>query len=1331
MKVDSRQDVHELQQKADFLLNYGHMPLLLMEVHEKDDALTFILEQANAAFLAKLNLDKLPENFLETYIQQKSRPAFYQALRKISSENVKVPHFDFSLGTNEVSWHFVAEMVYLSHYTQEDATVTILGLILQQEHEAAADETKGDVTSGQLHHSLMNSAILAVGVDEKGCITFANKAMQEVLGEGEANLRGRNLFDEFVPLRGQKLNMPLFLELAAHEDIHENLKRSIQTKSGKLVKLNLTSIIYHDSDGEFSGLTILAENITEQKEVKRSLQTKNKQLAELFNTAFDMIQIFGEDGTILFVNKSWKDKLGYQDDAWQDLNFFDLVHPKYLQNTKEHLEKLRQGKDSNKFQTVLISKSGSKIYISGSITVKLGGKGKVAFRGIFHDISEQLRAERAQNLYNSIANLTIHSPDLDTLFFNIHRELKKVLQAENFSLALIGEDHDISFPYRVSKGGRQQHSEQNLKAEKSLVDYVLSINKPVFLYEGELLDLASNSVITPFNHLPQVWLGVPLKIKDRTIGLLSLQHFGSSEALGTRDLDLLDFVSGQVALAVERKLNEEKLSEQSSRLKAIFDSSTHLIWSVDSQLKLTSFNKNFSVISREQYGHAPVIGEVFNAQKPVATQKYLADWKIRYEEALKGETSEFEVFYEGKDQLPQWFQVFINPIYREDGTIRELAGIAHDISVRKKSELAVLESEEKFRNIFESFQDIYFRCRLDGTITLISPSVKELTEYETYDVVGKNITNYYLYDSRTKNLIRQLVKYKRVRNFEASVIKANGDLMQCICNVRLIYHLSDKPMEVEGVIRDITQLKKTTQDMQKAKELAERSLKVKEGFLANMSHEIRTPMNGVISMIDLLADTPLNEEQEDYVDTIKTSSETLLNILNDILDLSKIEAGKMKLRPTVVSLNSLLEKVHALFYQQAVSKQIDFSYSIQQRLPEYVRMDETRFLQVLSNLTSNALKFTGSSGKVSIFVEEETAEDTVKAEEMMLKISVADSGIGISQESQESLFENFSQVDSSVTKKYGGTGLGLSISKQLSYMMGGNIGVESRLGQGSTFWFSCKVGVSEKPEMKEEEGENAGIILAQLRPRILLVDDNMVNRKVSGQILRKVNCEVTMAASGKEAIELVRSHTFDLILMDIQMPEMDGVVATQAIRALGLPRVPPIVAMTAYSMQGDKEKFVEAGLDDYVSKPIRPRVLISKLAEILSQESKTGETRNEDQREEVINFEVLKDLEKYGGKELIIDTLNDFREEAAVLIKNCSESKEVQDYDDILSKLHTLKGNASTLGLDRLAGMAKSIEARLKEGDTIALEQDLQKLQQCFSEFLQEFNSFLNSNTHG
>jgi HPt (histidine-containing phosphotransfer) domain-containing protein len=171
--------------------------------------------------------------------------------------------------------------------------------------------------------------------------------------------------------------------------------------------------------------------------------------------------------------------------------------------------------------------------------------------------------------------------------------------------------------------------------------------------------------------------------------------------------------------------------------------------------------------------------------------------------------------------------------------------------------------------------------------------------------------------------------------------------------------------------------------------------------------------------------------------------------------------------------------------------------------------------------------------------------------------------------------------------------------------------------------------------------------------------------------------------------------------------------------------------MTAYSMQGDKEKFVEAGLDDYVSKPIRPRVLISKLAEILSQESKTGETRNEDQREEVINFEVLKDLEKYGGKELIIDTLNDFREEAAVLIKNCSESKEVQDYDDILSKLHTLKGNASTLGLDRLAGMAKSIEARLKEGDTIALEQDLQKLQQCFSEFLQEFNSFLNSNTHG
>jgi len=558
--------------------------------------------------------------------------------------------------------------------------------------------------------------------------------------------------------------------------------------------------------------------------------------------------------------------------------------------------------------------------------------------------------------------------------------------------------------------------------------------------------------------------------------------------------------------------------------------------------------------------------------------------------------------------------------------------------------------------------------------------------------------------------------------------------MQCICNVRLIYNISQRPLEIEGVIRDITQLKKTTQDLQKAKEIAEKSLRVKEEFLANMSHEIRTPMNGIVSMIDMLAETSLDEEQQDYVDTVRSSSETLLSILNDILDLSKIEAGKMKLRPTVVSLSSVLEKVHALFLQQANSRQIELSYQLARDLPEYVKLDETRFLQVLSNLTANAIKFTPQQGQVSILVNEADKPRPKKPDEIVLQILVKDNGIGIAPEAQKHLFEKFNQVDDSITKKYAGTGLGLSISKRLVQMMGGSIGVQSRVGEGSEFWFTCRVKLASRPTSNPRTHTDARALLEQKRAWVLLVDDNPVNRKVSGQILKKAHCQVTMAESGQKAVELVQAQRFDVILMDIQMPEMDGVAATQAIRALDLPDLPPIVAMTAYSMQGDKEKFIKAGMDDYVSKPIRPAQLINKLAEVLriphthSNHQPRSERGSE---EEVINFAVLRELEKYGGPEIIVDALSDFQQEAEQLIISCAESLSTSDYDNILAKLHTLKGNASTLGIERLARLVQQVEADLKQGRASLLEQQLDTLQQYFSEFQQAFNSFLKTNNHG
>ena len=788
----------------------------------------------------------------------------------------------------------------------------------------------------------------------------------------------------------------------------------------------------------------------------------------------------------------------------------------------------------------------------------------------------------------------------------------------------------------------------------------------------------------------------------------------------------------------ERTVVQQKLHEQQSRQHAIFESSTHLVWTVNQALKLTAFNRNFEKTMGVHYQVAPQLGVQYDPDHPDVTQTYLNDWKQKYQEAFRGKLVQFETQLCRHNQPELWKMVFINPIYQQDGTIREVSGIAHDITQRKKSERALLTSEAKFRNIFESFQDIYFRCRPDGTITMISPSVKELTHYETYEVLGKNVTNYYLYDKRTKNLIRELVKQKSVRNFEATVISSEGDLIQCICNVRLVDSLNGRDREIEGVARDITKLKKITLSLQKAKEDAERALMVKEAFLANMSHEIRTPMNGLMNMVDLLADTPLNAQQRDYLQTVQDSSKTLLTIVNDILDLSKIEAGKMTLQPKPTRLTALVDHLLNLFSRQAEEKNVAVSQQIDPAVPPVLVVDEIRLLQVLSNLLSNAIKFTEVNGSVHIRITEDRVVTDNNAtdvrDEHLIRVMVSDTGIGISAENQKTLFKKFSQVDTSATKRYAGTGLGLSISRQLVKLMGGDIGVDSVPEQGSTFWFTFRAAAA---EAVLPPANQAKLAFAELGPQVLVVDDNQINRRVAYEILRNAGCAVTTAESGEAAVMLVEEQFFDIILMDIQMPGMSGIQATRQIKSLGLTLQPPVVAMTAYSLPGDQERFIAAGLDDYLSKPIRPEEMLPKIATLtgfkLQQRAaldSASPTSTETAFAPIIDETVLSKLAKYGGKELVTASLRDFEDEAHELVREVDQTYQKQDYAAMQRSLHTLKGNAGTLGIQRVAELAANAEKKLKQKKYTELSEDLLLLRDSFLEFQQTFHTTYNPQSY-
>lgn len=562
----------------------------------------------------------------------------------------------------------------------------------------------------------------------------------------------------------------------------------------------------------------------------------------------------------------------------------------------------------------------------------------------------------------------------------------------------------------------------------------------------------------------------------------------------------------------------------------------------------------------------------------------------------------FEAALKRRKGAPVWCAVSFSVERDMKGRVQVLNVVVEDITRQREIEKDLSRSKELFKVVFDNTAAAITVTDKDEKIMAWNPFAEQMFEMGRDDLFNKPIQS--LYPEREWRKIRKLnIREKGVLSgIVTQVIKKDGTILDVDASISILKDADGNVVGSIGILRDISKQRRTQEMLFQAKLSAEEANASKSIFLAKMSHELRTPMNAIIGMIDLTLDTKLDEEQIDNLKVAKDAAGNLLRLINDILDLSKAEAGKISIETIEISLAEIVKSVCRGLMVLAQNKNIYLNWHVDAGVPALLMGDPVRIRQIMINLINNSIKFTHAGG-VTVTVTLRARQE----KECELLFAIKDTGIGVPKDRQERIFEVFSQADEKTARRYGGTGLGLAISKKLSEMMGGRVWVESEEGKGSTFFFIVRLPVSDnviKQAVITGDASATGVSPDGIgRIRILLAEDNLVNQKIAVRMLEKRGWDVTAVGTGRAAVDELGKARYDIILMDDQMPEMSGVEATAVIRMeekqTGVHV--PIMAMTANAMSGDREKYLACGMDGYVSKPIDREVLFNEIIKLVQQ----------------------------------------------------------------------------------------------------------------------------------
>jgi PAS domain S-box-containing protein len=1083
----------------------------------------------------------------------------------------------------------VSEWRWLEHagwVIFEDVFLVISCLRIKSEMWKAAGRTAELEDSEERYRDLFQNAndiIYTQDLSEN--YTSINKAGERITGYTSA---------DFVKLKMAQFVAPEFLEetrnllaLKVENNPGTATELEILTKDGRRVSLEV-SIRLTYRDGKPIGVQGIARDITERKQVEEAIREKSAVL----ENAVEGIARLDTEGRYVTANQAYAGMVGYEPEEiigmeWpvtvhvEDREKMAVAYQRMLDENRVEVEARGVRKDGSMFhkQVVMIAAYNQQQEFAGHFC-------------FMRDITERKRAEKERDVISEVIQSVNLASNLDELLKQVHQSLKSVLYAENCCVALFDKQTGLfeaplfvdlfettPFPVALSK---------NCTAKAFTSGQPLLMNESIF---AELLDQGEVELV---GRPAPSFLAVPLMTPAETIGVIVLQHYENENVYNQRDVEFLSAVAAQLALAIERKRAEEALIESDRRFRDLFYDAPVGYHELDTEGRITCVNTTELLMlgysSEEMIGHHvwEFIGESEIARKTFAEK--LAGIKP---------LGNVERSFRRKDGTFMEVQLDDQMLNDPSGRFMGIRATMQDITERKR-----IEEELKTNEIRMSEAQ---RIAHLGSWEFAAVTGEVKWSDELWRIFGLDQRAYGLSfkeylaavhpddRDRVTSINEESQQSRKGFAYDYRIIHHDGTVRVLRANGRVICDEHGQIVKIAGTDQDITEQKRSEDDLAQARDAALASTRLKSEFLANMSHEIRTPMNGVIGMTGLLLDTELNVDQRDFAETIRSSADSLLTIINDILDFSKMEAGKLQFEILDFDLRSAVEDAVELLAERALDKNIELASLIASTCPTALRGDPGRLRQVLTNLVGNAVKFT-KHGEVIVRADKEIETDT----SITVRFTVSDTGIGMSPAAQTNLFEAFTQADGSTTRKYGGTGLGLCISRQLVELMNGEIGVTSTPGEGSTFWFTAQF---EKQALQSIAVAPVKKSLDQLR--VLIVDDNATNRNILCEQSKSWGMVPTEAESGQQALKLLTAAAaegvaYDLAILDLMMPEMDGFDVARAIKATPDIADVPLVLLTSFGERRHSEVAQEAGIAAYLTKPVRQAQLFDSLTTVMS-----------------------------------------------------------------------------------------------------------------------------------